>query len=95
MPASALSLERPKQSANIDAAAVLAKATPPTRQDKVWEVEFAPITRMQAWNMAEPKIGDRVAIIGYTFKDEKGTATLRVEFWLRDGKLIPLRSAPA
>ena len=70
----------PKQSANVDAVTVIGSAKPPTRKDAVWEVEFAPITRMDAWKVAPIKVGDKIAVIGYTFTDEKGEATLRVEF---------------
>jgi hypothetical protein len=84
----------PKQSANVDAVTVLGNAKPPTRKDKVWEIEFAPITRMDAWKVVAPKVGDKIAVVGYTFKDEKGDATLRVEFLIGNGKVTPLRSSP-
>jgi hypothetical protein len=94
-PAELGKLTVPKQQANIDPANVLGRAVAPTRKDKTWEVEFAPIFRMEAWKTTEPKVGDKVAVVGYTFKDEKGSATLRVEYWLRDGAAVPLRSMPA
>ena len=84
----------PKQSAIVDAVTVIASAKAPTRKDAVWEVEFAPITRMDAWKVAPIKAGEKIAVIGYTFKDEKGDATLRVEFLIGNGKVTPLRSAP-
>ena len=84
----------PKQSANVDAVAVIGSAKAPTRKDAVWEVEFAPMTRMEAWKIAPIKAGEKIAVIGYTFKDEKGAATLRVEFLIGNGKVTPLRSAP-
>ena len=84
----------PKQSANVDAVTVLGSAKAPTRKDKVWEIEFAPITRMDAWKVTPIKVGEKIAVVGYTFKDEKGDATLRVEFLIGDGKVTPLRSAP-
>jgi hypothetical protein len=84
----------PKQTAPVDAVTVLGTAKPPLRKDAVWEVEFAPMTRMDAWKVAPIKVGEKVAVVGYTFKDEKGTATLRVEFLIGDGKVTPLRSAP-
>ena len=85
----------PKQSANVDAVAVLGAARAPTRKDKTWEIEFAPITRMDAWKVAPIKVGEKIAVVGYTFKDEKGEATLRVEFLIGNGKVTPLRSSPA
>ncbi len=84
----------PKQSANVDAVTILGTAKAPTRKDKVWEIEFAPITRMEAWKIAPIKVGEKVAVVGYTFKDEKGEATLRVEFLIGNGKVTPLRSSP-
>jgi Family of unknown function (DUF6152) len=85
----------PKQSANVDAVTVLGNAKAPTRKDKTWNIELAPLTRMEAWKVAEIKAGEKVALVGYTFKDQKGEAILRVEFLVRDGKVTPLRSAPA
>ena len=84
----------PKQSANVDGLTVLGSAKAPSRKDKVWEVEFAPITRMDAWKVAPIKVGEKIAVVGYTFKDEKGEATLRVEFLIGNGKVTPLRSSP-
>jgi Family of unknown function (DUF6152) len=85
----------PKQSANVDAVTVLGNAKAPTRKDKTWNIELAPLTRMDAWKVAEIKAGEKVALVGYTFKDQKGEAILRVEFLVRDGKVTPLRSGPA
>ena len=84
----------PKQSATVDAVSVLGNAKPPARKDKVWEIEFAPIARMDAWKVVAPKVGDKLAVVGYTFKDEKGAATLRVEFIVGNGRVTPLRSSP-
>ncbi len=84
----------PKQSAIVDAVTVIGSAKAPTRKDAVWEVEFAPITRMDAWKVAPIKPGEKIAVVGYTFKDEKGDATLRVEFLIGNGRVTPLRSAP-
>jgi hypothetical protein len=67
----------------------------PTRTDKVWEVELAPLTRMQAWNVAEIKSGTSLAVVGFTFAGEKGQAVLRAEFLFVDGKTYALRSSPA
>ncbi len=85
----------PKQSANVDAVTVLGNAKAPTRKDKTWNIELAPLTRMDAWKVAEIKAGEKLALVGYTFKDQKGEAIMRVEFLVRDGKVTPLRSAPA
>ena len=50
----------PAQSASVDAARILAAARLPTRKDPVWELEFAPLTRMEAWKVAEIKPGQQV-----------------------------------
>ncbi|MEO5883109.1 MAG: DUF6152 family protein [Caldimonas sp.] len=85
----------PAQSASVDAARILSAARLPTRKDPVWEIEFAPLTRMEAWKVAEIKPGQTIAVIGYTFPAEKGEAVLRVEYLFADGKAYGLRSSPA
>ncbi len=84
----------PAQTAPVNGPAMLAKASLPTRKDKRWEIEFAPLTRMDAWKVPEIKPGQTLSVVGYTFKDEKGTATLRVEYLWLDGKVYALRSSP-
>jgi hypothetical protein len=84
----------PAQSASVDGARLLAAATLPTRRDKSWHIECAPLTRMQAWNVAEIKDGDTVAMVGFTFAGEKGDAILRVEYLLVGDKTYGLRSSP-
>ncbi len=85
----------PAQSAKVDGAAVLANAQLPTRKDAVWEIELAPLTRMQAWGVPEIKAGDTVALVGFTFVEEKGDAIVRVEYLFFGGKVYGLRSSPA
>jgi hypothetical protein len=85
----------PAQSASVDAARILAAARLPTRKDPVWEIELAPLTRMEAWKVAEIKPGQQISAIGYTFPGEKGEAVLRVEYLFADGKAYGLRSSPA
>jgi Family of unknown function (DUF6152) len=84
----------PKQSANVDAVMILGTAKAPTRKDKVWEVELAPLTRMDSWKVAPLKVGEKISVVGYTFKDDKGEPILRVEFLIGNGKVTPLRSSP-
>ena len=84
----------PKQSANVDAVSILGSAKAPTRKDKVWEIELAPITRMDSWKVAPVTVGEKISVVGYTFKDDKGEAILRVEFLMGNGKVTPLRSSP-
>jgi hypothetical protein len=85
----------PAQSAAVDAAAVLGKTALPTRRDKVWHLEFAPLSRMQAWQVAEIKPGTPLAVVAYTFPGEKGEAVARVEYLFVEGKAYALRSSPA
>jgi hypothetical protein len=85
----------PAQTAQVDAPALLRKAVLPKRNDKIWEIELAPLSRMEAWKVPEIKNGQAMAVLGFTFKDEKGSAILRAEFLWFDGKTYGLRSAPA
>lgn len=85
----------PAQTAPVDGKALLAKAVVPNRRDRRWEVELAPLTRMQAWQVAEIKPGSQVSMVGFTFTGEKGAAVLRVEYLFVDGKAYGLRSSPA
>jgi len=85
----------PVQSAPVDGPGLLAKATVPRRNDRQWELELAPLTRMEAWKVQEIKPGTRVSAVGFTSKDEKGDAVLRVEYLFVDGKVYGLRSSPA
>jgi Family of unknown function (DUF6152) len=95
LPADLAARDVPAQSAPVPAKALLAKAVLPKRKDAVWEVELAPLTRMQAWNVPEIKVGASLAVLGFTFKDETGAAVLRVEYLWLDGKTYALRSSPA
>lgn len=85
----------PAQSASLDGKALLAKATAPTRPDRRWEIELAPLTRLNAWSMAPIPVGATIGVLGYTFKEEKGDAILRAEYVYVDGKAYALRSSPA
>lgn len=85
----------PAQSAPVDGPALLAQARLPTRRDKVWQVELAPLTRMQAWQVDEIKPGVALALLGFTFHGEKGDPVLRAEYLWVAGKAYGLRSSPA
>ena len=95
LPADLAQRALPAQTAPVDGKALLTKATLPTRQDKRWEIELAPLSRVQAWNVAEIKPGDSVAVLGFTFTAEKGAAILRAEYLFVAGKTYGLRSSPA
>ncbi|ADU37430.1 DUF6152 family protein [Variovorax paradoxus] len=85
----------PKQTTSVDGPALLAKAQLPTRRDRKWQVELAPLTRLQAWGVEEIKPGTQVGVLGFTFTGEKGDAVLRAEYLFVGGKAYGLRSSPA
>jgi hypothetical protein len=78
----------------VDGAALLKAARLPTRKDRRWHVELAPIPRLEAWKVPPIKDGDTVAVLGFTFAGEKGEAILRAEYLFLGGKTYGLRSAP-
>ena len=85
----------PSQTSPVDGKALLARAVAPSRKDKRWEVELAPLTRLQAWGVAEIKPGTQVSVLGFTFAGEKGAPVLRAEYLFVAGKAYGLRSSPA
>ena len=95
LPADLASRKLPPQLAAVDGAALLKAAQLPTRKDRVWEIELAPLTRMDAWKVPEIKVGDAVGVLGFTFVGEKGDAVLRAEYLFVGGQVYGLRSSPA
>jgi hypothetical protein len=95
LPADLASRAVPAQSSPVDGAALLKAAQLPTRKDTRWEIELAPLSRMNAWSVPEIKNGDSVAMLGFTFTGEQGAAILRVEYLFFGGKTYGLRSSPA
>lgn len=95
LPADLAQRALPAQTAPVDGKGLLARAVVPTRQDKRWDIELAPIGRLQAWGVAEIHPGDNIAVLGFTFAGEKGAAVLRVEYLFAAGKTYALRSSPA
>ena len=85
----------PAQSAQVDGKRLLSAAQLPTRTDAVWQIELAPLTRLEAWGVAPLKVGEAVSMLGFTFAQEKGDAVLRVEYLFAAGKAYGLRSSPA
>ncbi len=85
----------PAQTASVDGRRLLQRAVLPTRQDIRWEIELAPLFRMQAWQVPEIKPGTPLALLGFTFAEERGEPILRVEYLFLDGKTYGLRSSPA
>lgn len=95
LPANLASRALPAQSAAVDGASLLAKAVVPTRRDRRWEVELAPLFRLGQWQMPEIAPGTDLSLIGFTFKDEAGSALVRAEYVFLAGKAYGLRSSPA
>jgi Family of unknown function (DUF6152) len=95
LPADLATRAVPPQSAAVDGAGLLKAAQLPTRRDKRWHIELAPISRVEAWKVPALKNGDAVALLGFTFAGEKGDAVLRVEYLFLDGKTYGMRSSPA
>jgi hypothetical protein len=95
LPADLASRKLPAQSATVDGPALLKAAQLPTRKDRVWEIELAPLTRMQAWQVPEIKVGDQIGVLGFTLAGEKGDAILRAEYLFVGGQAYGLRSSPA
>ena len=84
----------PAQQQSVDGANVLKKAQVPANAAGTWEVEFAPLSRMQAWGLSQPlKVGDRIEVIGYGLADET-KRLLRVEYLFINGKGYAFRSSP-
>jgi hypothetical protein len=94
LPADLASRSLPAQAAPVDGPGLLKAAQLPTRKDRRWEIELAPLSRMQAWSVPEIKVGDAIGLLGFTFAGEKGEAILRVEYLFAGGKTYGLRSSP-
>jgi len=94
VPADLAKLPAPAQSSNVDGPKVLAAARLPNRRGD-WTIELSPMTRINAWKVPQPKVGDTVAAVAYTFPDEKGDMFARVEYLIIGGQLYGLRSNPA
>lgn len=95
VPADLAQRSLPAQSASVDGPRLLKTATVPSRKDRRWMVELAPLSRMEAWKVAPIKVGDPVGVLGFTFAGEKGDAILRAEFLFLGGQVYGLRSSPA
>jgi hypothetical protein len=95
LPADLASRAVPAQSSPVDGAGLLKAAQLPTRKDRSWDIELAPLSRMGAWQVPEIKNGDAMAVLGFTFAGEKGDPILRAEYLFVGGKVYGLRSSPA
>lgn len=95
LPADLASRPLPAQTAPVDGPALLKAAQLPTRKDRRWEIELAPISRLDAWQVPPIKLGDSVSLLGFTFTGEQGAAVLRAEYLFAGGRAYGLRSSPA
>jgi hypothetical protein len=93
LPADLAQRTTPAQSQAIDGASIVAKTRLPSAPTGDWEVEFAPLSRMEAWGVTPLKVGDRVELIGYTGVPGK-PKLLRVEYLFVNGQAYGLRSSP-
>ena len=87
----------PKQTQQVDGERILAAAALPKNRGE-WLLELSPLTRIEAWKLVQPKVGDRIAAVGYTFKNEAkhdGRHVARVEYLIVGGRMYGLRSMPA
>lgn len=94
LPADLATRPLPAQTAPVDGRALLTRAQLPRRKDPKWEIELAPLTRLEAWKVAEIKPGTQVAVLGFGLTDEK-EAVVRAEYLFVGGKAYGLRSSPA
>jgi len=95
LPADLASRPLPAQTAPVDGAALLKAAQLPTRKDRRWHIELAPMSRLEAWRVAEIKNGETVGVLGFTTPGEAGQPVLRAEYLFVGGKAFGLRSSPA
>ena len=60
-------------------------------QGRQWDVILAPVSRMEARGLTREMIapGNRIRLLGYPRKD--GTAEMRIERIIADGKTVELR----
>ena len=85
----------PAQQQSVDGAGILKKVQVPANAAGVWEIEFAPLSRMQAWGLSEPlKVGDRIEVIGYGLASDSNKRLLRAEYLFVNGKAYAFRSSP-
>jgi hypothetical protein len=93
LPADLAARSVPPQSQAVDGVAILKKATLPPQAAGEWQVELAPLSRMNAWNAPELKAGDRIELVGYTLAGGK-ERVMRVEYLIAGGRTYGLRSSP-
>jgi len=95
LPADLTSRSMPAQSQSVEGSAILSKTRLPEAAAGDWTIEFAPLFRMNAWGVREPKVGERIEVIGYISPKISNGRLLRVEYLFADGKVAGLRSSPS
>jgi hypothetical protein len=85
----------PAQQAPVDGAAMLRRAAVPRRPERSWTIELAPLSRMDAWKVAEIKPGETISVVGFGYPNEQGEPVLRAEYLFAGGQAYGLRSSPA
>lgn len=95
LPADLAQRALPAQTAPVDGQALLRQAVLPTRRDSRWQVELAPMFRLNQWRVPEIRPGTELAVLGFTFVAERGEALLRAEYLFLDGQVYGMRSSPA
>jgi len=94
LPANLAKRTFPAQTAPVDGAKILAATVLPKKRGD-WTLELSPMTRIDSWKVTEPKVGDIIEVVAYTFKNEVGAAIARVEYLIVGDKIFGLRSMPA
>ena len=85
----------PAQTQRVDGSALMKKTVLPPNPTGDWEIELAPLSRMEAWGLKEPlKAGDRIELVGYALADSS-KKVLRVEYMFAGGRAFAFRSSPA
>ena len=87
----------PAQTQRVDGARVLAGAVLPTARGD-WTLELSPLNRVENWKVPQPRLGDTVAAVAYTFRNEalyEGRHFARVEYLIIGEAMYGLRSNPA
>jgi hypothetical protein len=93
LPADFAKRSLPAQQQSVDAQAILSRAQVPAAAEGNWELEFAPLSRMNAWGVVPLKVGDRIEVIGYVGVPGK-PKVMRVEYLIVNGTAYGLRSSP-
>lgn len=84
----------PQQQSPLDVPRLLARAALPRTTHGQWLCELAPLLRMEAWGIVEPRPGAPVEVVGYAAPGEARGSILRVEVLFVDGRAYGLRSSP-